>query len=377
MYLIIFFAGTISSLFKDKKNRLFLLFAVILGLLAFFRYGVGADYFSYQYLYERLRPSVIDEIRNGLDNNEILFRIIGSFLKSLGFTYQMYLVVFATVNLFFVYKICRQHSQNPMLSLFLYYAFFYFVWTFSGLRQGVTLVIGIYYLIQCLEKKKPVKLIVISLILSLIHMSAIILIAFYIANKIHLNRKILMVTSLLSVLVSALPLGRLLGPLTALPFLNKLIPYFSVDYSLANAFNFQSIARIVFLAVGLLYYNDYIKQGGIHKILMNTYILGLNVYFIFKFSELTAARLSIYGFFLVIIILPNIFTLYKKKFNKIVFATLLYLLISLYFYKELGAMGSSVGYTDNRSIFLPYTNIYNQEQYVFDNIYKSATDSDQ
>lgn len=370
MYYVVFLLGIISSQLKDNKNRFFIFFTVVIAFLAFFRYGVGPDYFSYQYLYVRLNDSIIDEVKYGIDNQEILFKLMGSFLKKIGFSYQQYLIIFSIINLTFIAKTCKKYSKKPLLSLFLYYSFFYFVWTFSGIRQGVTIAVGVYYLLKCLEEKSTKKLIAISLLLSIVHASALVLIVLYFANRLDLNRNKLIVFSLISVLMSMLPLGGLLAPISSLSLFVRIVPYLSYDYSIFNAFNFQSIARMVFLFVGLLYYNSYVKQNHVSKIMMNTFILGLNLYFIFKFSELIAARLSIYGFYLSIITLPNIYAMYKNKFDKLIFMTLLLFLSTLYFYKELAAMEKNSGLVHSSEIFIPYTNtLKEREDYWFNNRY--------
>ena len=144
-------------------------------ILAIFRYGSGPDYFSYQYLFERLRSNVLDELFYGLDSQEYGFRLIGAFLKQLGFTYQLYLAFFAILSLFYIYKISLKYSQNPTLSLTLYYSFYYFVWSYSAIRQGLVMAIGIYYLLEAIKLNKIRKFVVIVLLLSFVHTSALIL----------------------------------------------------------------------------------------------------------------------------------------------------------------------------------------------------------
>ena len=158
-------------------------------LLAYFRYGVGPDYFAYEYLFYRLNESPLKEVLYGLDQQEPLFRLLGSIMKFSGFSYQSYLIFIATINLVFIYKICKKYSVNPTLSLFLYFCFYYFVWTYSGLRQGMTMAIGAYYLLECINQESTLKFFMIVIILSFIHTSSLILIPLYVISKMNFSKK--------------------------------------------------------------------------------------------------------------------------------------------------------------------------------------------
>lgn len=369
MYYMIFFIGILLSMINDKKRISFKLFALILTILAFFRYGVGADYFAYNYLYSRLSESVILELKYGLDNQEILFRLIGSLLKKGGLSYQHYLMLLSTVNIYFICKTCKRYSKNPTLSLLAYYCFYYFVWTFSGLRQGVVLSVGVYYLLECLESKKIIKLISIAMLLSLIHTSAIFLIILYLGAKINFDKKRLTILSCIAIALSIIPIGNIITKLTWIPFISRLLPYISHNSSVTDVLDFQSLGRIIFIVIGLFYYNSLSHKDDISKKIINIYILSLIFYFLFKFTELTAARLSIYGAVLNILILPNIYYLYKNKFDKFIYLTCLGILCLLYFNKELYSMEKQAGLMNESNIIVPYTNIFNKDKYMFNNRY--------
>lgn len=369
MYYIIFLIGIILSFINDKKRVSFKIYVLLLIAFACLRYGVGADYFAYEYLYNRLNPSVINEFKYGLDNQELLFRLLGSFLKGIGFSYQQYLMFIAIINIFFISKIANKYSKNPTMSMLIYYSFYYLVWTFSGLRQGLTISIGMYYLLNCIEKKQTIKLISISLLLSFIHKSAIILIPFYFLSQPKIGKKELLYWSIVGILISLLPIGNILMHVSWLPFIDRLIPYIKPTTMLNRILDFQSIARLVFLFIALLYYEPYSNRDEMSKVIINIYIVGLILYFVFKFSELTAARLSIYGKLLDMIILPNIYYAYKDKVDKFIFLGLLLVLCSLYLFKELRTLERQTDLQNPMKIIVPYTNIYNKDRFTFNKKY--------
>lgn len=370
MYYIIFIIGLILILFKENKIQ-FYIYSGILFLLSAFRFGVGADYFSYQYLYQVLNTNIFLEITQGIGDQEILFRVFGSLLKGLHFSYQQYIMVIAFISIFFIAKLCLEFSSRPTLSLFLYYSFFYFVWIFSGFRQGLVLAIGMYVYLWAKRENKGLFAFLVFFILIGVHSSAIMLIALYLVTNFSWNREKLIFISLLSIIVSLLPIGSLLYALPNISIFGSIVNYVPSEYSVTNMLDIQSLARIFFLILGLIFYDSIIKKDKHNQVLMNTYIIGLNTYFLLNSSELVAARISIYGFYLIILVLPEIFSLFRVKFDKLVIHILMIIFCVLYFNKELTAMtdNSNLIYFNNSGL-VPYTNIWNiNDNYFFHSLY--------
>ncbi|GAB0167076.1 EpsG family protein [Lysinibacillus sp. CTST325] len=363
--------GIIFSLLNGKSKILYMIFATILAGLAVFRYGVGPDYFAYEYLYNRLNESPAQEFLYGVDNQEILFRFFGSLLKSVGISYQQYITVIAIINLYYMGKICRKYSENPTLSLLIYFCFYYLVWTFSGLRQGLTLAIGVYYLLECLENNKTIKLFITTIILSFIHTSAIVLVPLYFIARIDFKKRTLIFLVLASIFISILPMGLLINHLQWMPILDKIIPYSTFTNSINNIFDFQSIIRIIFLVIAFFYYDAFSQKSEFSKRVINIYIISYCLYFFLKFSELTAARISLYGVLLNIILLTNFYYLYKDKINKLIYIGCLLFLSFIYLLKELETLGQLSGLDHADSFQIPYTNIFNKNEHIFKNRYKN------
>ena len=371
MYYGVYLLGIIFSLLNGKSKILYMIFATILAGLAVFRYGVGPDYFAYEYLYNRLNESPAQEFLYGVDNQEILFRFFGSLLKSVGISYQQYITVIAIINLYYMGKICRKYSENPTLSLLIYFCFYYLVWTFSGLRQGLTLAIGVYYLLECLENNKTIKLFITTIILSFIHTSAIVLVPLYFIARIDFKKRTLIFLVLASIFISILPMGLLINHLQWMPIIDKIIPYSTFTNSINNIFDFQSIIRIIFLVIAFFYYDAFSQKSEFSKRVINIYIISYCLYFFLKFSELTAARISLYGVLLNIILLTNFYYLYKDKINKLIYIGCLLFLSFIYLLKELETLGQLSGLDHADSFQIPYTNIYNKNEHIFKNRYKN------
>ena len=84
MFYFILLTGIFLSLFKEKKIATKIYISILI-ILAIFRYGLGADYFGYKYLYQILKPNVIEEFKYGVGSQEIGFRLIGAFFKRSAF----------------------------------------------------------------------------------------------------------------------------------------------------------------------------------------------------------------------------------------------------------------------------------------------------
>lgn len=366
MYLAIMVSGFVLSFFN--KRAFFWLFAVTLALLSFFRYGIGADYFAYEFLYSRLQLSVIDEFKYGLDNQEIGFRLIGSFFNSIGIPFEVYLSIIAAINIFYLVKTCKKYSKNPTLSLVLYLCFYLLTWTFGGIRQGLVLTVGMYYLLKAIENKKGFKFFLIVALLTTIHSSALMLIFLYFVSKLKFTRNWLIVLAIISVMLSILPTSVLIERMTFLPFYNQFIWYIDSTMSL-NLPDFQSVGRIAFLAIALFFYNYFSKQSEFNHKIINIYIVSIILYFLLQFSELTAARLSIYGKYLDIILLVNFLYLYRMKINKLIYAYFLIALCSAYLWKEAEAIEKNYTQINDTSIMTPYVNVFNKDDFIFNSDY--------
>lgn len=371
IYYFIYFIGLLFASFKDKYKILEFLFITSLLFLAFFRYGIGPDYFSYKYLYERLSNSFLDEINNSSNYQEILFRLIGVTFKKLNIPYQIYISFFSLVNIFFTYKIVHRYSTKPKLSFFLYFCFFYFTWALSGIRQGTTLVIGLYYLLDYKVNRNLIKFIFIISLLFFIHYSVIIIPVIHLLTKTKLNKRNHILISFISLIISFSPLFYIITNLIAkiIPPFERALYYISDSYSFLYIFDFSSLVRLLFLFLGIYFYN-YFRENKIKKYIFDFYLISLDIFFIFSFSELIGARLSLYGFFLVIIIIPNILALFKDKLNKVIIFSLILVLSFMWLNKEIDESTRLVIKNYEQTfIQKDYPNILQKNKYKFDSRY--------
>lgn len=364
IYLAVLIIGLVFSLQKEKGAILFHSYLLLLLILASFRYGVGPDYFGYEYLYSLVNTPVIEQL-GALTGQELVFRLFGSVLNTIDFSYQQYLALTALITLYYVGKTCKEYSQYPVFSLYLYFCFFYFVWVFSGIRQGLTLAIGVYYLLECLEGRKHIKFGIIVFLLTLIHSSSLILLLFYVLANLKIKRKNLLIGVFFCFCISLIPPEYLMGLFSQLPFGERIEFYYRLadDGITISYFDFKSISRFILLVlIGVVFAKNYSKNDETQRQVMDMYVASFGIYYALRFVEILAANASLYGFMLIVIILPNMYGKLKKTANSQLFLSFILIFSVAYFFKTLYAM-EDMSKLNHSSLITPYTNIFNKSEY--------------
>lgn len=248
----------------------------------------------------------------------------------------------------------------------IYYACYYFVWSMSALRQGLVLTIGIYYLLETIKNNKRIKFIIVIALLSLIHSSAWLILGMYVISILEFKKWHLLALVIAAIVFNFIPIKDIITQYTgSIYVIKKVAAYVDSGNSISTLLHFNSLARIGFLIFAFVMYDIYCEDNPFNKKVMNIYILSFMLYFFFKFSELTAARLAIYGKMLDILILSNMIYYLKRKDNKLVYLIMLITLLAAYFLKELNTMEFQAGLVNSNNYFTPYVNIFNYSNYNF------------
>ena len=357
MYYLVYFIGLITS--PENKNKLFFtyLFSFIIILLASLRYGVGPDYFNYQYTFNSIEISNLDYLFSS-GGNEILFKLIIYFFKTLGFGYDFFNFSLALVSIIFLTKSYIRHSFNPTFSLWIFFCSFYFVWIMSGVRQGLALSIGTYYFLNFFHAKKPVKLIIVTLLLSLIHASAIIYIPMYYFSR--LKIRYINALFLISIIISFFNVFDLINLFDYGYLISRIVfyeDYFNLET--VKIFDFKTISRfIILLGIIVLFKlpktDD--KENIISSNLYKPFLLSYCIYFVFKFSEVTAANLSMYGFVFLTFLIPNLLSKLKKQY-KLISNLIFILFFTLFFLKSIDYMWHASNENMPNRLYIPYNSI--------------------
>lgn len=359
-YFALYFSGFFAFTGKSKKFY-FYAFLFVLTLLACFRYGVGPDYVAYQHLYTHLSDSILDF--KIIDGQEILFQVLGTLAKTVNLSFEAFLAVLSIVSLYFVGKTCSKFSDFPLLSLILYYSAFYFVWIFSGVRQGLVLAVGIYYLLDCSLNKKNAKFFIITLFLMFIHASAFILLVFYAISKIRIPVPFQFVLVFLCFISFPLLKNYFWSMLQYIPLATRIEFYrLSTTHFFLDS---KAIIRLVLLiSFGLIFINKSFLRDEKNRKIHILYVSSFGMYFSLRHVEILAQNLSIYGFLMLVLLVPNSLKSLKIKSNKNILFAIIFLFSLGFLIKNLKMMVDYSG-MQTTSFLVPYTNVFYPESVKF------------
>lgn len=367
MYYLIFLIG-VFFIFFPKHHKIFAsIFTIFLLVLAIGRYGVGTDFFAYKFLYNSYNKSVLYEIFYSTGREEILYRVLSTIGNNLGISYICSLAFYSVISLVSISIAAKKFSKNALISMLTFYSFFYFVWIFSGIRQGIVISISIILILYCFDKERNKTLIIFTIILSMVHLSGLIIVFLYYIAKSKWSKKSLIYLFIISFIIGIIPLNFL----SNFNILSDRVSAYSSENNILKI-DFQSIIRLLLIIIVFAFYNKIKNINSIHNFILKYYIIGICVYFLLKDVELVAARLSIYSRVLEIFIIPGILSVINKKYIYISILTIVILLFA-YFNKELINMGRNIIPIDGNRSYVQYTNIFNKDNFYFLKEYEFKT----
>lgn len=360
LFIILAYLIVLSFTIKKSKS-VFLLSILPLFLLIVIRYGVGSDYFSYKLIYSNAgKDSIIDLIRYFSDIDPLFLIVIKSF-TIFRIPYSVFAILVSSSILFLLANWIYNNSKEPVISILLLYSMFYFVWVLSTFRQGLVLALALNLLFSKNSKPGKFRYLLIVLLLSLIHKSALFLILFMFIDQMNLNSKKHLVLLGVSLLFTLLPLSYLFSNFSFIPVVKRALDYLSNG---VGFWSFSGLSRIA-LYVSVYIFYDQLKRDAFTKKLTDMFLLGLSLYFFLNFIEVASGRFGIFSLMSIIILIPEIYTyLNMNKLFKVLVSVSIAIFSSVYFMKELKTLYASNDYV-NTSIFQPVPTIFNKNNFVF------------
>lgn len=190
IYLFLLLTVTIFRFNKSNKDNLsvFIFFVVLQILMAGLRsYTVGSDTGSYVYLINKYRTYSVGEIIHDTSENDPYFylftKLITSFSDSYTFLFFVVEIIWWVLVAFTIYK----KAKSCLIALLLVEIFKsnYFMW--SGMRQGMAMAL-IVFAFNFLEDRKVVKYMVVVVLASLCHKSALFFVPVYFLYRIKFDK---------------------------------------------------------------------------------------------------------------------------------------------------------------------------------------------
>ncbi|MCB2357869.1 EpsG family protein [Clostridium estertheticum] len=301
---ILFVFIIIALLFIDfKANFKILRILAILVIIAFsaFRYNVGYDYQTYEYIFS---------------NNiklEVGFNFIVNIFHLIGNNVKFVFAFFSISTILFVVNGIRKHSINERMSLFLYIMIpGLFLSSLTTIRQSLAMAI-LFYGYNYYLKKKPIKFLIFAIIACLFHYSAgLVLVVIVLVHKIKMSSKFIWFILISSLFIgSSGILNKVLADIANGGYMN----YFN-DNVEANLF--KLFVTNIFMMYILYYRNEIVEFRNINVYYIKMIVVGtviLNLFSTIPFVIRFGYYFKIYE----IIVIPDFLYMKRKKAITIMF----------------------------------------------------------
>lgn len=283
-----------SKIKKEKEKRIFEIFMlVVLCLISGTRYNLGgSDYFAYKTAYKTV-PLIqnfnFNTVQNiygtyGMEKGYLFFN---SIIKTLGFNFYGFTLIHAIIFYMCLYIGLKKYTKNfnYFLIIFLYKMFFYD--TFISMRQSIAMAI-FFIAIQFIEKKQPIKYLIMCFFAFMFHNSAIILFPIYFINKIKVSKKMFRIINIIGLIFLILNISGIFvfnptGIVNKIfsnneSALEKAEGYFDIDEKIGIIHTLE-----YYLIAIVIYFNyDYIQNKDEHS----NYVLNIFIILMFIFTLL-------------------------------------------------------------------------------------------
>lgn len=204
-YSFIYILNSLGFVMNERDKKI--INCIVIALLIFISgtryYMGGSDVLVYENVYNGA-PSIgtvllylFTGVNNGVNTNyETGFILICSVIKSIGFSYFGFSLIFATLFYLLMYKGLKEFVADwaPFWALFMYKIMFYN--TFISIRQGITMAVFCYAM-RYIRDEKIVKYFIWSFVAFLIHRGAIILFPLYFIRYMPMSQRTIKYMALL------------------------------------------------------------------------------------------------------------------------------------------------------------------------------------
>jgi len=322
IYFLIFFVITIFCIFDidDQVDKLFVFWAICVGLifLAGFRPAeASTDYVNYLEFFREIKPGLTFYEKGSF--SEPFYNFIPAFIKFLGINVIYAFLVYAILGVTFKGIAIIKLTPLIFLSLLIYYSNFFLLHEMTQIRIGVA--IGLYLIgVPFIITKNIFKFSIIMLLAVCFHFSAILLWLTYFMNHNTFSRK-----KYITIIGIALPLTLLkldlLSFLRFLPlgvFAEKIDFYYGAMQTGAftteiNVFNIVTLINILVCLIFIWKIELFQARFRYSILFVKMYILSLIIFMLLSFMPPLAFRFRELFEVVQIILLPQLFFLFKEK----------------------------------------------------------------
>lgn len=342
-YILIFFLLLLPIFFDNGKitKRNSIIYYLVLPLFLCFGYMTGSDWRNYEINYADINS--FNDVFNTY--NEKGYYFLGYIFKLLGLNFWDYAITIKLIGYYIFLFFYRKYSTDNVFGLIFFFVnFALFLWIDHPARNFCAIAIYLFSF-KYIYEKKFFKYLLICLIASIFHLSAIFLIPVYFFNKSYSKNLYLILVSLSVVLffISNTFVPYIESLSNTFFLFSRFNSYINELYigKTMNIFRFLFNVCIVFLAI--------LKKKEIEKYKYGTLIINLSVIYLLIFSlgniNIILFRFNFYYVFPFTILITYLFCILHLLNNKIYKYAII--LISFLYMHNL---------TTKDSRYIPYTN---------------------
>jgi len=272
---------------KRQKPFMFFSFVVLFVLSGFRDSSVGTDTAAYEELFLHLS-------KGGTIIQEVGWRFLNKVVIYFDGEFQHVLMLSSLLTLIPIFYISKKYSLNPMLSIFLYFAFYIYLQSFNITRQ--TLAVSVIFMAYpFLLNRKPLFFILLVCLASAFHLTALICLPLIFVDKIPDKKLIYLALMAFSMIISV--------------FLSDLI--------------IRYLSRIIG-------YEHYLDIFGIEELAVGYYLVVLNAFFLFVLFT-ARNRGLLFKLFFIYVVLANLMVKVPFGYRLIYYFTVIQVLYLPYF----------------------------------------------
>lgn len=338
-----------------KYNSVWVVVALLIVLIGL-RFWIGADYGNYFKAYNDFgkRLDVSDIFNIVIDGRqeihmEWLYLLFANFIYELDLSFYTFTFFLAIISISIKYKVFNDNVVYPALTMLLFMFPTLFISDGGHMRQGMAMTILLFSFKYIKERKLFLFLFMMYLAIGFHTSAAIFIIAYWIV-WVPMNSTRILIVVLVSAALSPLKIYQyvsLLDSLTSTEVYSGFQSYGSLDIE-ENSVRFVKLTDLmcIMYTYFLVTYDKIACQKiPYYEYMRNIGVLGICLYFIFRWNDIFASRLVANYFIYMPMVLVNIVAAVNSdKLRKSLHYTLLILVVFQYFVYA-NMHGLRAGYT--------------------------------
>jgi len=296
-------------------------------LIAGLRDGVGHDTDSYGELYDQIKPllsyesipQLLDHWSSFHGENGFLFLV--SLSKSIGASFNVFLILFTSIGFALFYLSLRYYRVNIFLSLFIYVSLYFVTSYFAQIRTGLVAA-GFLFISRYICRKSFVKYLIGLLLLSIIHkISFALLPIYFIKFKLDIKRSLMVVSA--AIVVQQINIFDKLSSFfqsSGAWMLFQIYNYSLEDRYISSGLPIISILFFTYFYFSSLYFakRNFLSDHYVFA-LLRIYLIAFFVLIAFLSVSIVSGRLFWILSVVLVVYVPLIFGSIKNKYLKIIY----------------------------------------------------------